>query len=141
MKKTVTLLLILAMIFVMAACSATPEDPATFTPPAITYQELGEGANTFYFIVRDQDGSAEGFHIHTDKTVVGDALLELELIEGEHDGTGLYLYSVNGISADWATEGAYWAFYINGEYAMSGVDTTDIQTDAYFELAKTIYEE
>ena len=43
--------------------------------------------------------------------------------EGEY---GLYVKTVNGITADYDKDGAYWAFYVNGEYASSGVDSTPI---------------
>ena len=66
------------------------------------------------------------FEIHTDKTIVGEALLDLELIEGDMGDFGLYVKTVNGITADYDTDGTYWAFYVNGEYAMTGVDMTDI---------------
>ena len=40
--------------------------------------------------------------------------------------------TVNGITADYDTDGVYWAFYVNGEYASTGVDSTPItQGDAY----------
>ena len=41
---------------------------------------------------------------------------------------------VNGITADWDTEKAYWAFYINGEYAMTGVSETQITEGAVYAL-------
>ena len=100
--------------------------------------ELGEGAASFDFSVVDKDGNETKFVIHTDKTTVGDALLELGLIEGEEGDYGLYVKKVNGITADFDTDKTYWAFYINGEYAMSGVDKTDItEGDSYlFKVAK-----
>ena len=88
--------------------------------------ELGEGEKAFLFTVVDKDGNETNFDIHTDKEVVGDALLELGLIAGEDGQYGLYVKTVNGIVADYDVDGTYWAFYINGEYAMSGVDTTPI---------------
>lgn len=41
---------------------------------------------------------------------------------------------VNGIIADYDVDKTYWAFYINGEYAMSGVDTTKIEEGAAYSL-------
>ena len=104
----------------------------------VSYTEKGEGATSFYFTVRDVDGTVTKFIIHTDKTTVGAALLELGLIAGDESDWGLYVTSVNGITADWDTEKAYWAFYINGEYAQTGVDATDIVADALYEMVKTI---
>jgi hypothetical protein len=77
--------------------------------------------------VVDPDGKETLYEIHTDKTVVGDALSELGLIEGEMGQYGLYVHKVAGIEVDFERDGKYWAFYVNGEYAMSGVDTTEIK--------------
>ena len=87
----------------------------------------GEGATVFYFNVVDKDGVETKFEIHTDKTMVGDALMELGLIEGEMGDYGLYVKKVNGITADYNVDGTYWAFYVNGEYGMTGVDLTPIE--------------
>lgn len=87
---------------------------------------LGEGSIIFPFTVVDQDGNETPFEIHTDKETVGDALTELELISGDEGDYGLYVKTVNGITVDYDTDGKYWAFYINGEYASTGVDSTPI---------------
>ena len=93
---------------------------------------LGTGSTEFALTVTDKEGGETQFEIHTDKQTVGDALLELGLIDGEESEYGLYVKTVNGITADYDTDGVYWAFYINGEYASSGVDSTDItEGDSY----------
>ena len=89
--------------------------------------ELGEGRLSFNFSVVDKDGSETKFKIHTDAETVGAALLEHGLIEGEESEYGLYVKKVNGILADYDVDQTYWGFYVNGEYAMSGVDTTNIE--------------
>lgn len=93
---------------------------------------IGEGIVEFLFTVVDKDGNETSFEVHTDKEIVGDALLEEGLIAGEEDRHGLYVKTVNGITADYDTDGTYWAFYIDGEYAMSGVDTTTIEEGAEY---------
>lgn len=94
--------------------------------------QLGEGSTEFAFTVVDKEGNETAFTIHTDKETVGEALLELGLIEGDESEYGLYVKTVNGITADYDTDGVYWAFYVNGEYAQSGVDTTAITVgDSY----------
>ena len=40
--------------------------------------------------------------------------------------------TVNGMTADYAKDGVYWAFYIDGEYAMTGVDATNITDGAQY---------
>ncbi len=92
----------------------------------------GEGQTKFFFSVKDLSGKETVFEIHTDKKTVGEALLELNLIAGDSSEYGLYVKTVNGITVDYDKDGKYWAFYIGGEYAMSGVDTTEISAGATY---------
>jgi hypothetical protein len=87
---------------------------------------LGTGETEFPLIIADQDGTEIRITVRTDKTVVGEALQELGLLEGEEGPYGLYVKVVNGIRADYDKDKVYWAFYINGDYAVSGVDVTEI---------------
>ena len=59
---------------------------------------------------------------------------ELELITGEQGEYGLYVKTVNGVTADYDKDGTYWAFYINGEYGMTGVDVTTITEGESYSL-------
>lgn len=107
------------------------EDEQTQSEPeeagaASSENVLGEGSTKFTFTVVDQEGTETQFEIHTDKETVGEALLELSLIEGDESEYGLYVKTVNGITADYDKDGVYWAFYINGEYAPTGVDSTPV---------------
>ncbi len=89
---------------------------------------LGEGKNKFDFNVVNIEGKVTQFVIQTDKEIVGEALLELGLIKGEAGPYGLYVKEVNGIVADYDKDKTYWGFYVDGEYAMSGVDMTKIES-------------
>lgn len=93
---------------------------------------LGKGNSTFTFEVVDKDGNQTNFTIKTDAATVGDALVAENLIEGEESAYGLYVKKVNGITADYDVDGTYWAFYINGEYAMTGVDSTNVEDGATY---------
>ena len=152
MKKTkihsliLCMMLIVAMAFSTVGCNTKKQDAPSATE-AVTQetvdnsqveetvdevaesevQVLGEGQSKFLFTVVDKDGNETNFEIHTDKETVGEALLELELITGEDGEFGLYVKQVNGITADYDVDQTYWAFYVDGEYAMSGVDSTTIE--------------
>lgn len=89
--------------------------------------ELGEGSTKFDFTVIDNNGKESKFKIATNKKTVGEALLDVEFIAGEDSQYGLYVKTVNGQTLDYDTDGKYWAFYVNGAYATSGVDTTEIK--------------
>ena len=44
---------------------------------------------------------------------------------------------VNGIAANWDKDQTYWAFYINGEYATTGISDTEITADTIYGLTLT----
>lgn len=134
-KKALSLTLCMMLIAVMALFTSgcgdkktqtDTERPMTQESEQNDWNVRGEGENQFKFTVTDADGNEAFFEIHTDKTIVGDALLELELISGEEGAYGLYVKTVNGITADYDVDGTYWAFYVDGAYATSGVDLTEI---------------
>ena len=116
-------------------------DGATYSfVKTISYTVMGEGETTFYFTAQDLDGTVTKYEIHTDAKTVGEALVALELVSGDESDWGLMVTSVNGITADWEAEKAYWAFYIGEEYAQTGVDATDIVADTEYSFVKTISE-
>ena len=101
----------------------------------LTDTELGEGAKTLVVEVKADDRQVT-FTIHTDKTTVGAALQEHGLLEGEDSEYGLFIKKVNGIVADYDVDQTYWGFYVNGEYAMAGVDSTNIEEGVTYCLAR-----
>lgn len=136
MKKTVilsvTLALIMALLPLLASCGNEGGElweSATYTKDT----ELGEGKITVTVEVKAGEKSV-AFTIHTDKTILGDALLEHELIAGDESEYGLYVKKVNGITADYDVDQSYWGFYKNGEYMMTGVDATEIKDGEHYEL-------
>ena len=136
MKRLLSFILCIVLIAAMALFTYGCNDDQTNTPTesgeTTEVTTLGTGQTVFLFSVVDKDGNETKFEIHTDKTTVGEALMELNLIEGEAGAYGLYVKKVNGILADYNVDGTYWAFYENGEYATSGVDTTDIVAGASY---------
>ena len=111
MKKLLSLLLVLVMVFTLAACSAK---------------------TSFTVVTTDLNGKETTHKIKTDAATVGEALIKEGLIKGHDTEYGLYVDEVNGIALDWDKDGKYWAFYINGEYAQTGVDTTNVEDGAVY---------
>ena len=111
--------------------------PAPDDGGAASITELGEGKTTFDLLVTDAEGNKKQFSIHTDETTVGAALLAVDLIQGYEGQYGLYVKTVDGITADYDKDPTYWAFYINGEYATAGVDQTPIDEGAVYSFAVT----
>ena len=132
------MVLIAAMALIATGCTDNKDtDKESASPTSNTSQKaevksLGEGEKSFYFTVVDGDKKETKFQINTDKKMVGEALQELKLIDGEEGQYGLYVKTVNGITVDFDKDGKYWAFYVNEEYAMSGVDKTEIEAGATY---------
>lgn len=99
---------------------------------ACTDNNTPAGTATFTFQVVDGDGKQTDFTVTTDKATVGEALLDEGLIAGEQGAYGLYVKQVNGITADYDVDGTYWAFYIYGEMAPTGVDSTPVEDGAVY---------
>ena len=135
-RSTISLVLLLSVILSLAACGAkyegTPWENATYTED----KSFGDGAKTIKVTVEAGEKSVV-FTIKTDKATVGEAMQEHGLIEGEQGAYGLYVKKVNGIVADYDIDQTYWGFYINGEYAMTGVDMTEITEGAVYRLVRT----
>ena len=130
LKKLLSFLLCLVLIAAMALTATACND--LFQKEEPTTPEQTAIKKNFTFVVVDKDGKETSFTISSDKKTVGDALLAEGLIEGENGAYGLYVKKVNGITADYDTDKTYWAFYINGEYAMTGVDATEIVEGATY---------
>ena len=86
------------------------------------------------------EGTVTKYEIHTDAKTVGEALVAVELVDGEVGDYGLFVTTVNGITADLDSEKAYWQFFIIGERSETGVDSTDIVAGDEYSMVKTISE-
>ena len=142
LNKLLALLLALVMVLALAACGNKEQDNGGAGDDANVVTDgvvadgatVGEGKTAFTVEVVQLDGTSIKFTVNTDKATVGEALLDLGIVAGDTTEYGLYVKTVNGVTLDYDTDGAYWAFYINGEYAMTGVDATNIEAGATYAL-------
>ena len=137
MKKFFAIILALVMALSLMACGNTAMQPnADANAPVVTDgATLGEGAHSFTLEITDADGKTITATIHTDAETVGEALSNLEIVQGEDSEFGLYIKTVNGITADYDVDQTYWAFYIDGEYAQTSVDMTAVNDGSVYKLA------
>lgn len=135
-KKLLALVLafVLTAAAALAGCSTTPAE--TTAPPAETQPvtEVGEGAANFELTIVDKDGVTHLYRVHTNVGMMGEALTEVDLIDGEQGPYGMYIKSVLGQVLDYETDGMYWSFYVNGEYAQTGVDQIPVEHDGKYML-------
>ena len=138
MNKTIkaSIALILSLLFVLCLVSCNNPDESKDVWEDATYKEdatFGEGTKTVTVEVKVNDHLVT-FTIKTDKTTVGEALLEHGLIAGEEGQFGLYVKVVNGITADYDVNQRYWSFLIDGKTAMTGVDGEEIKEGVIYTL-------
>lgn len=139
-RSVLSLVLVAAMVLMFAACGQSPEAPEASqnqqenadTPPTDNQEK------SFTFEVVELDGTKKEFTVEYDaEASVGEALLKQGLISGSNGQFGLMVEAVNGQKYDYNADGVYWAFYIDGEYAMSGVDSTPIKNSEVYSFVAT----
>ena len=136
MKKIVSSVSVVALLLLCllsAGCQAEPAVTGIWADATYTEDTtLGEGATALTVVVSAEDKEVT-FTVNTDKTTVGAALAELNLIQG---ADGMYTV-VNGMTADWNVDQTYWAFYENDAYAMTGMDDTAITAGVTYKLVRS----
>ena len=127
-KLSRTLSLVFAvLIAAMVLCTACTQAEPQVGTKTITVQIIVDGTDT---VTKS---------IQTDAEYLRGALEEEDLIAGEESQYGLFVKTVNGITADDAKQ-QWWCFTKGGEDLFTGVDTTPIADGDKFEITlKTGY--
>ena len=143
MKKTiftkllslhVMLALLAAMALTFTACAEKEigsNEPVETEAPASQTEEPASKIEFTMEVVK-ADGTKKSFTVKTDKENVGDALVAEGLISGEEGSYGWFITTIDGEYHKYEEDGKYWAFYIDGEYAMTGVSSTPVTAGATY---------
>ncbi len=104
--------------------------------------KAAEGSKNITIEVVDDQAQSTMYEVNTDAEYLGDAIRETEglTVEGTEGDYGLMVDTVNGIVADYNTNGAYWAFYLNGEYCNYGMDEQPILDGEEYQIVYTVAE-
>ena len=83
-----------------------------------TRSEAVEGQKNVTVVIVYEDGTEKKLEYTTSCEYLSELLLEKELVTGyASQEYGFTIESVDGITLDWATDGAYWALYEGDAYA------------------------
>ena len=111
---------VLALVLVMAALVGVY---------LATRPEAVEGQKNVTVVIVYGDGTEKKLEYTTTCEHLSDLLLEKELVTGyASQEYGFTIESVDGITLDWSTDGAYWALYEGDAYATesaAGIVLTD----------------
>lgn len=97
------------------------------------------GGKNITIEVVDHEAKSTLYEVSTDAEYLGDAIRETEglTVEGTEGDYGLMVDTVNGIVADYSADGAYWAFFVNGEYCNYGMDEQPILDGEAYQIVYT----
>ena len=121
----------LALVVVVAALALVYalNDPTKPSSP---------GEKTVSVVVTLADGSADTFTYHTDAAYLGELLQETALANGPEEEFGMFIQTVNGVTADPGRR-EWWCVTKNGgETVMTSADTTPLTDGDQFELTLTV---
>lgn len=100
-----------------------------------------KGAKNVSIAVVDDNAVETTYSVNTDAEYLAQIFDEVDslTVEGSTSEYGLYIETVNGLTADYAANGAYWAIYVNGEYGMYGADSQPVNDGDAFSLVYEVY--
>lgn len=100
-----------------------------------------EGSKEVTLEVVNSEEEAVSYELKTDAEYLIEVMDEAKdqgfTYEGEEGDYGLMINSVNGEEAVYETDGAYWAFFVNGEYCNYGVSEQPVEDGDAFQIVYT----
>lgn len=92
-----------------------------------------QGEKTITVQVTAHEPEAESFTITTQAEFLRQALEEINLVQGDESEYGLFVKTVNGVTAQESAQ-EWWCFTKGGQDVMTGVDVTPIADGDVFEI-------
>ena len=98
-----------------------------------------EGSKAITIEVTGKSGEMKEYQVRTDAEYLRQAMEEAEglTFSGTESEYGMMVDTVNGELADYNADGAYWGFYVNGEYCNYGIDTQPVEDGDVFGITYT----
>ena len=98
--------------------------------------EVGEGAHSVLVEVKIGSRSVT-LTVKSDKDNLADMLAENGLVDGDTSEYGLYIKKVNGVTADYDVDNAYWGLCKDGEPTPVGASAITVTDGEHYELVYT----
>lgn len=133
-SKKRTLIGVIILIGVLVFLGLTYKN---FKPP------VAAGDKEITLEVVDDAGKTTTYEVQTDAEYLREVMDEAgdgfsyEGTEGEY---GMMVETVNGVRAIYEEDGAYWAFYVDGEYCNYGIDEQPVNDGETYSIEYTLAE-
>ena len=109
----------------------------------VAYSEKAvEGEKNITIEVVMPDETVTVYEVDTDAEYLIGAMEDADglTFEGEDGIYGLSVSTINGVRDDYTLDGAYWGFYVNGEYCNYGVSQQPVEDGDAFSIVYTLAE-
>lgn len=127
---------------ILAGCSGSQTSDQTTTAAttdASTSADTKKEEKKVKLQVVDKDGKTKEYDEETDSEFLRGVLDEISkdadfTYSGTDSEFGIMIDTVNGQRADYTQDGAYWAIYVNDQYANFGADSQPVEDGDTFAL-------
>lgn len=109
----------------------------------VAYSEKAvEGEKNITIEVVMSDSTSSLYEVNTDAEYLIEAMEDADglTFEGEEGIYGLSVSTINGVRADYTLDGAYWGFFVNGEYCNYSVSQQPVEDGDAFSIVYTLAE-
>ena len=103
----------------------------------LTRPDTTTDEKSFTLEIVHADGTSKKLPMKSSEEYLGAYLQSEGIISGEMGQYGLYIKVVDGEKAVYEEDNAYWGFYVDGEYAVTGIDLTPIEEGKTYKLEYT----
>lgn len=114
---------------------------ALFVVYKVAAPKPSKGAKAIVIQVTDNNGVTTDYQHNTDAEYLSQVFDEIDglTVEGDVTEYGLYIKTINGVTADYDTDGAYWSIYVNGEYGSYGADSQPVADKDSYQFVYEVY--
>lgn len=103
----------------------------------LTRPQAQQGSKTVTVEIVDMNGASKVYTCHTDEAYLDKVLIAEGLLKADDLNDGMFTV-LDGKTASWENNQAYWAVYINGEYATVGICDTPVTDGAVYQFVYEI---
>ena len=129
-KKVIGIVALVVLVAVMGILYATFKEKPV------------EGSKSITIEVVNSNGEGTTYEVKTDAEYLAQAMEEADGLEyeAEEGPYGLVFSSINGEKAVYEEDGAYWGFFVNGDYCNYGASEQPVEDGDAFQIVYTLAE-